>query len=97
MSTVDVLKQFHSEVWQLIPYDDCPQYLHRFKVGEAALVTSRKSDLYRKKVLVCNMKDSGVNVVGPGMVTAVGQNLWLLTALIELHCSRICSCPSWSS
>ena len=54
------------------------------QVGETALITSRKSDLYGKKVLVCNVKDSGVDVVGPGMVTAISRCLRLLTALSNL-------------
>jgi hypothetical protein len=95
------------EPWQLIPYDGRRRYpqvgetalvtSRIFQVGETALVTSRKSDLYGKKVLVCNVKDSGVDVVGPDMVTVVGRNLQLPTALIELNCSGICSHPSWNS
>ena len=62
------------EPWQLIPYDDQRLYARSFQVGDTALVTCRQSYLYGKKVLVCNVKDSGVDVVGPEMVTTVRLN-----------------------
>lgn len=84
------------EPWQLIPYDDRQRYLRGFQVGDTALVTSRKSDLYGKKVLVCNVKGSGIDVVGPEMVTTVGRNLRFPGALIELNCSGMCTHRSWN-
>ena len=67
-----ILKQFHVQSWQLIPYDSFEWGLpRRIQVGDSVRVTSPISADYGERGRVCNVTELGVDVIGDRSNTTV--------------------------
>ena len=59
------MEQFHVKSWQLITFDSHQCFLPpKFQVSDMVHVINHQSDLFGKRVQVCNVKGTIVEVAG---------------------------------